>query len=415
MRVDSGLDEEASTNYSKIAKAIGNIMNRGIHLSLIDINKSQYMFEPDEANDTIIYGMKGLNGISGDIIQTIIENRPYTSMQDFMDRVKVNKTQMVSLIKAGAFDQFNPREENMREYIWSVCEPKKRLTLQNFNGLMERNLVPAELEFEKRVFVFNRALKKHCKIDDYYVLKADNYYNFYSEFFDVDLLEPYGNSLGIKQSKWDTIYKSKMNPVREYFKKHKDELLQQLNDSLFQEMWNKYAEGCLSKWEMDSLGMYYHPHELINVQNNLYGIKSFKDLPEQPEVEYTFKRNGREIPIFKTNRIAGTVIAKDDTRSSISILTIDSGVVTVKMNRDYFAKYNRRISEVLPNGKKHYIENGWFTKGTLVVVSGIRRGDIFMTKKYKKSLSHQLYKIIEIEDNGVIKMTNARVGEDEDE
>jgi DNA polymerase-3 subunit alpha len=94
LRVDSGLDEDASSNYGKIAKAVGNIINRGIDLSLIDINKSGYMFEPDVENDTILYGMKGLNGVGGEIIQEIIANRPYYSLTDFMEKVKCNnKTQ----------------------------------------------------------------------------------------------------------------------------------------------------------------------------------------------------------------------------------------------------------------------------------------------------------------------------------
>lgn len=36
-------------------------MHRGIPMSLVDINKSGYMFEPDVANGTILYGMKGQN------------------------------------------------------------------------------------------------------------------------------------------------------------------------------------------------------------------------------------------------------------------------------------------------------------------------------------------------------------------
>lgn len=414
LRVDSGLDEDAATNYGKIAKAVGNIMNRGIKLSLVDINKSQYMFEPDEENDLIIYGMKALNGVGGEVIQDIIENRPYTSLEDFMTKTKVNKTVMISLIKSGAFDQFNDRKEIMSEYIWKITEPKKRITLQNFNGLMERNLIPQELNFEKRVFVFNKSLKAKCKVDGRFVLK-NNYYDFYEQFFDMDLLEPYGDSISIKEDLWKKQYTKAMAPAKLYFSQHQQELLDKLNETLFGENWKRYASGSYSKWEMDSLGMYYHRHELTKINKSLYGIIDFKDLPESPIVDYTFKRNGIEIPIFKTNRIMGTVIAKDDSHSSISILTINSGVVTVKFNRDYFAKYNRRISEVQPDGTKKYVEAGWFQRGTLVVVNGIRRGDLFLAKKYKRTNSHQLYMITDIYDNGTMDMTNKRWGEDDEE
>lgn len=409
LRVDSGLEEEASTNYGKIAKAVGKINNQGINFSLIDINKSEYMFEPDEENNRIIYGLKAVTGINGETIQKIVENRPYTSLQDFLKRTPLNKTAMISLIKAGAFDQFDERKNIMREYIWSVCEPKKRLTLQNFNALIEANLIPQEINFQKRVFVFNKALKANCKFEDYYSLKSDNYYKFYTKFFDVDLLEPLGNKVGIKQKTWKKLYDEAMKPAKEYLKNHQDELLDKLNNSIFDTVWNKYAQGNYSSWEMDSLGMYYHKHELSSVDNKIYEIESFKNLPTSPEIETTFKRKGAEIPIYKLHRIAGTVIAKDDMHSSISVLTVDSGVVTVKMNRDYYAMYNRRISEVQKDGTKKVIEQGWFSKGTLVVLQGIRRGDSFFLKNYKKSAYHQLYKITEIHSNGTVEMTNERV------
>lgn len=409
LRVDSGLEEEASTNYGKIAKAVGKINNQGINFSLIDINKSEYMFEPDEENNRIIYGLKAVTGINGETIQKIVENRPYTSLQDFLKRTPLNKTAMISLIKAGAFDQFDERKNIMREYIWSVCEPKKRLTLQNFNALIEANLIPQEINFQKRVFVFNKALKANCKFEDYYSLKSDNYYKFYTKFFDIDLLEPLGNKVGIKQKTWKKLYDEAMKPAKEYLKNHQDELLDKLNNSIFDTIWNKYAQGNYSSWEMDSLGMYYHKHELSGVDNKIYEIESFKNLPTSPEVETTFKRKGAEIPIYKLHRIAGTVIAKDDMHSSISVLTVDSGVVTVKMNRDYYAMYNRRISEVQKDGTKKVIEQGWFSKGTLVVLQGIRRGDSFFLKNYKKSAYHQLYKITEIHSNGTVEMTNERV------
>ena len=412
LRVDSGLDEDASSNYNKIAKAVGNMMDRGIKVSLIDINKSQYMFEPDEESDTILYGMKALNGTNGELINEIISNRPYGGWQDFFKKVKPNKTVMVSLIKSGAFDQFGERAEIMKEYIWEVSDTKKRITLQNFNMLIEKNLVPQELNFQKRVFVFNKSLKKNCAIDGMYVLKSDNYYKFYSNYFDIDLLEPYGMKLAINEKTWKKLYEEQMKPAKEYFKEHQKEILKKLNQSIFQENWDKYAAGSYAKWEMDSLGMYYHDHELKTVDSSRYEIVEFNTLPEEPIVDYTFSRNGVEIPIYQTVRIMGTVIAKDDMHSSISILTLGSGVVDVKMNRDYFAKYNRRISEIQKDGTKKIVENGWFQKGSLVILGGFRRNNMFVTRSYKKSPYHQLEKIIKINKDGSVEMTNKRYGEE---
>lgn len=412
LRVISGLDVEASSNYSKLARGVGEIISHGVNVSLIDINKSGYMFEPDEEHNAIRYGLKALNGVGGEIIEEIVNNRPYEDIYEFMEKVKCNKTVMIALIKSGAFDSFDDRKKIMEEYIWLTCEPKKRITMQNFGMLNEHNLLPQELDFQRRLFVFNKALKKNCKLDGYLFFK-DNYYEFYEEFFDTDMLEPRGNVLVLAESKWKNIYDKGMALAKDYITSHKNELLEKLNKTLFQEEWNKYAEGSLSSWEMSSLGFYYHEHELINVDDSYYNIQEFDTLNEEPVVDYTFKRNGHDIPIFQTCRIIGTVIAKDDTKSSISILTKHSGVVNVKFTRDYYAKYNAQLSEIGIDGKKHVQEKSWFKRGTLIVVNGFRRGNTFVAKSYKSSKSHQLYKITRIYDNGLIDMTNARWGEEE--
>ena len=410
LRVDAGLDEDASSNYGKIAKAVGNIIHRGIPMSLIDINKSGYMFEPDVETGSIVYGLKGLNGVGGEIIQEIIENRPYTGLEDFQEKVKVKKPVLISLIKSGAFDKFGDREEIMREYIWSICEPKKRITLQNFNGLMERNLIPAELTFEKRLFVFNKALRKYCKVNDYFLIN-DNFYDFYEEFFDIDLLEPFEEGLAIKDTVWKKLYTKGMDKTRNYFKEHQDELLRQLNNCLYNEMWNKYATGTLATWEMDSLGFYYHDHPLKNLDKMRYNIMPYNQQPDSPLVERTFKRNGVDIPLFKTYRIVGAVVAKEDNKSCINILTPESGVITVKMSRDYYARLNRQMSQIQPDGTKKVMEKGWFTRGTLLMINGFKRSGMFFSKSYKHSKSHQVYKITKVEDS-TIEITSNRWGEE---
>lgn len=415
LRAVGGLDKDESTDYKKIAEGVCDIINHGIEVSLVDINKSQYFFEPDEENNRIIYGLKALNGVGGEVIEKIISNRPYQSFNQFIEKNSPNKTVVLSLIKAGAFDCFGERKDIMTYYIESICGKKQRLTLQNFNALIEADLIPQELNFQKRLFVYNKALRKNCKKGDYLLLDKANYYKFYSNFFDVDLLEPVGDSMGINQKIWKKEYDSQMLKAKDYLKEHQKELLDQLNRAAFQEQWDKYACGNYSSWEMESLGMYYHDHELISVKKRLYDFVSYNGLSEQPKVEKYFKRKGNNIPLFEINRIMGTVIAKDDMHSSISLLTPDSGVVTVKMNRDYFAMYNRRISEIQPDGTKKMREDGWFKKGTLLACSGIRRGNAFFLKRYARSKYHQLYKITRVNPNGTVEMTNKRWGEEEDE
>ena len=406
LRVISGLDEDDSTNYVKTAAGVGDVISHGITVKPIDINHSSYLFEPDEKNNSILYGLKALNGVGGEVIESILQKRPYTSLQNFIDKTNSNKTVTLSLIKAGAFDQFGNRKQILEKYLRQVSEPKKRLTLQNFKSLVDYNLLPQSLDFQKRLFRFNKSLRANKKCKDMYIIE-NNYYIFYEQFFDVDLLEPVQNTLGIKQKTWQKLYNKGMEPAKTYIQQHQEELLQTYNNLLFQEQWNKYATGNESTWEMESMGYYYHEHELANVRQEWYDIYEYKNLPDEPMVEYTFRRNGRDIPIYKTQRIMGTVIGKNNTKATVNLLTVDSGVVTVKFNLDYYAKYNRRISENI-GGVNKIVETGYFIRGKKIVVNGYRRGGMFKCKAYKKTPSEPLYLITQINNNGTIVLENTR-------
>ena len=409
--------KETGTDYGKVAKALGEIIGVGIKVSLVDINKSDYGFKPDIENNQILFGMKALGHIGQDVVNKIKENRPYESLKDFMNRCYLNKTAMINLIKGGAFDELesawakqinvSPRILAMVYYLSIVSEPKKKLTLQNFNGLIERGLIPEELDFQRRLFNFNKYLKAH-KERDYYEIADKAAADFYTNYFSLDDLSIFNGNGYIEQKVWDKIYKSNMDIAREYIKSHQSEMLKAYNTILFKEQWDKYAQGNISSWEMESLCFYYNDHELKNIDNQKYGIKNFFNLPSNPEVDYFFKRNGKQIPIYKLCRIAGTVIGKNDTRHSITLLTAD-GVVNVKFTRDYYAMFNRQLSEKNEQGVKKVKEKGWFTRGTKLLITGYRRDDTFVSKKYKATGGHQLYKITNVENKN-INITSERYG-----
>ena len=336
-----------------------------------------------------------------------------------MNRCPLNKTSMISLIKAGAFDELErpwanqigvsePRFVVMTYYLSKTCDAKTKLTLQNFNGLIQRNLVPDDLSFEKRVFTFNKYLKANTKVGKYYVFDSPCE-QFYCNYFNMDELDIINGYVCILQTKWDKMYQKVMDSARDWLKDNQESVLETFNDLLFKDAWDKYATGSISAWEMESLCFYYHAHELLNVNTAKYGIANFSKLPEKPETDYFFKRNGRDIPIYKVHKIIGTVIAKNDTRSSVDLLTT-SGVVTVKFTKEYFAMFNRQISEIQDDGTKKVKEKGWFSRGTKIMVTGFRREDTFVAKTYKNTQTHQLYKIIDVDEYGNMELTHDRYG-----
>ena len=80
-------------------------------------------------------------------------------------------------------------------------------------------------------------------------------------------------------------------------------MLTAYNSKLFDEMWNKYASGNYSSWEMAALGMYDHSHELAHVDTKIYDIVPFNSLNAQPQVEKYFKKGNNKISIFKLEKI----------------------------------------------------------------------------------------------------------------
>jgi len=402
------IKKTSSSDYAKIAKAIGAINSNGIKISLVDINKSERLFSPDPENNKIFYGLKGLVKVGDDVIDTIIANRPYNSFWDFMNKVNISKTAMVSLIKSGAFDRFGDRKKIMGYYLYISSDLKKSLTLTNFPTLIKNDLVPRELQREKSIYEFNRYLKSKCKNpngEENYILD-NRAYEFYQKYHDMNNLIYQMPNWTIGFKVWDKIYQSEMNPVREYLKENKDEILFNLNFGAFQESWKKNAEGTLSKWEMDSLCFYYHEHELKNLDKERYGIDNWNDLDEIPDVDYTIERKGITIPIYNIHTIAGTCIAKDKVKSTIHLLTMD-GVITVKFRKEHFSLFDKQLSEKV-DGKKKVTDKSWFSRGSMLIIKGIRRGDDFVVKKYNHTIGHQLYKITSINKYGEIEVIGER-------
>ena len=400
-----------TTNYGKIATAIGKISQEGVEIVATNINKSEYTFAPDVENNRIIYGLSGITRVGDDLIRLIMNNRPYKSIEHFINKVKINKPQMINLVKSGAFDELygGDRIKAMNTYIDLIADKKKRMTLQNMQMLINFGFIPEKYDFQCRVYNFNKYLKKH-KIDNSYGI--DNVaLAFYSDNFDMDLLTPSDEYVfTIKQTDWDKIYKKQMDIIRPFIKENNQELLDKVNNKLRQDLWDKYCSGTLSQWEMDSISCYIHDHELKNLKNGFYGFAEYSKLPEDPVVNYEFrsKETGQKIPLFKICRIAGTVLDKDKNKKMVTLLTNDS-VVTVKIFGDAFTHYDRQISEKQPNGTKKVVEKSWLSRGNKIIVTGIRRDNNFIAKKYKNTPYHLVELITSIDDNGYIKTQTERV------
>ena len=403
---DAADDEEKvknkSADYGKIATVIGKFKEYGITVAPPDINESSFIFTPIVEDNMILYGLRGITGVGTDIIKSIIANRPYTSMADFLERVKVKKPQMINLIKCGAFDKIEncPREEIMDRYLDTIVDKKVKLNLQNMQMLINKELIPDDMAFYAQLYLFNKFLKT-CKNDRYYELN-DAAINFISANFNADIID---DGHQVIQTIWDKTYSKAMEPMRTYLKEHQTELLLKLNGNLYDEIANKYGKGNISRWEMESVNYYSHEHELAAAQHN---YDDFFSLSEEPTIDYTFAtRNGQVISVYKLYQIIGTVIDKNKIKNTVTLLT-PTGVVNVKIYKNQYSIYDKQISIKGDDGKKHVVEKSWFARGSLLMIQGIRRGNDFIPKKTKNSVYPIISKITHINDDGTLSFKYER-------
>lgn len=384
----------------------------GIEVSPPDINSSGFTFVPDAKANEIRFGLRGITRMNEDLVKLIIANRPYASIPDFLSKVKVNKPQMINLIKSGAFDCFGNRAGVMHEYVNLISDTKKRITLQNMKMLIDFGLIPDEYDFVRRVFNYNKYLKK-LKEGEMFLL--DNIaFTFFEKNFSIDaLVEDSRAESGFALSpvKWKKIYDAQMDKIRPWVKKNANELLEKVNNQLTKDVWDKYCSGSISKWEMDSASCYFHEHELARIDPRWYGFSDFFSLPESPEIDRVFEIKGKKVPIFKIHRIYGTVLDRDKMKKTVSLLT-PTGVVSVKIFGDVFSYYDRQISERDAEGKKKVLEKSIFARGNKIIITGIRRDDSFQGKKYKSTPYHLIEQIESVDENGKIQ-TRARLGQEE--
>lgn len=411
-------EKQQSTEYGKVASAIGEIMKRGTKISLPDINKADFGFTPDVKNKSIVFGLKGIVGIGDTIIDNIITHRPYASFQDFLTRLfdtkLIQNTHVLQLIKAGCFDSFNTRTNIMEQYINYTFEPRQQLTMQSFNIVNNLNVIPSEYDLQVRFYNFRQYLmkltdgkSKDRKTKNRLFLLDDISTEFFYEHFTEECIVDFKESQPIV-GEWlfEKEYEKLIQPLREWFAE--DSTVDLVNKALLKEEWETKASGSVPYWEMSSLSYYYTSHELEGLDEEKYGVVDYNKLPQEPVVTREYEYGGRVRQEFQIHRIAGTVLDKDKNRHTVTVLT-EHGVVTVKLYRSNYSHYDKQISSTY-NGKKTVLEKSWFTRGELLLFTGFRRGNQFVPRVYRDSIfQHSIQKINSIDEHGNLSLTSERV------
>ena len=118
----------------------------GIIIKVPDINLSGENFTPEANKKTILYGLKSIKGVGETSIPHILNNRPFTSLEDAMNRIPkkyFNKRVVLALIKSGSFDFENKNRYALLNKFYDLRKDKdERYNEDEYN----KNIC---IEFEK--------------------------------------------------------------------------------------------------------------------------------------------------------------------------------------------------------------------------------------------------------------------------
>jgi len=114
----------------------------GIEIKPVDINKSKSNFAI--ADEKIYFGFKNIKSIGEGVADRIVEQQPYVSFPDFMERFGTDASTMKALCAIGVFDQLEPDHDH--EYLRKFHEfykdhiRKRRERQKRFEASMDKKL-----------------------------------------------------------------------------------------------------------------------------------------------------------------------------------------------------------------------------------------------------------------------------------
>lgn len=117
-----------------LVRYIPLVRKEGIDVEVPDINISNLDFTPN--GNTILFGLGSIKGVGLASIPAIIENRPYTSLENAMDKIgkkAFNKRVGIALIKSGAFSNIEHNRSKLMNQFYDLRKDKdERLNNEDY-------------------------------------------------------------------------------------------------------------------------------------------------------------------------------------------------------------------------------------------------------------------------------------------
>jgi DNA polymerase-3 subunit alpha len=152
-------------NISKLSILINECHRLGIKVLPPSINESKEYFTARKNKNDILFGILPIKGIGDIVAKTIIDNQPYKTITEFLNKTNLSKDVVIALIKAGAFSVNNKRTLLLKyaESLTPLKEYEPVVTLPTLKELKEKWDVEGnnkeerlQLYNEKRRIIFKK-------------------------------------------------------------------------------------------------------------------------------------------------------------------------------------------------------------------------------------------------------------------
>ncbi|NFV47167.1 DNA polymerase III subunit alpha [Clostridium botulinum] len=352
----------------EISQYLTQCKDLGVQVIHPNINESDLGFSI--YNGSILYGIGSLHNVGEPTTNQIMNKRPYTSFEDFMnknvnniseDEIKIDKSALISLINSGCFDGL-PIEENsttlcdrqflLMKVFYNVTPLIQKVSTTQIPELFDNpDIDTKEFYKEKQLYdLHKKILSKKNKLNLY---KDDEIITTFKNNYSNDTFEIENDELNIIKNKYTSEYNKHLKHLKQVLKDNNDQYTLLINKSRVVNAYLDYVKNNdEADLEFESTSFYFSKSWLEDSAEK-YHVDEFKDIPNlnMDEVGYYKKKD--------LYTIVGVLTGKIKKHSEIVLLT-NSGIVIAKLGD---ILYNSVASDLKRGDKialSGYVGNGFF-------------------------------------------------------
>lgn len=358
LTINSGMEGELEkgADFTEISRAVNDMRENVLSP---DINKSQMKFTTKD-NKTL-FSLKGIIGLDTNTLDAIVENRPFSSLEDFYKRMVETKLtsakKAIVLVKAGAFDNIENKDRRniMVDLVKLIVPEKEKVTMVQLPYII--SIIPDEFSEYLDTHEFRSLIEGKNKVP----MNKDIEKQFINEFSNEVEYSFENGQLKIDMKSWKKYYNREIKPLKEEIKK--PQYAEEFTRQKRKEYWIAECSGSVAEWEIETI-LFNTDKFVIDTKPvyNRFVTANFSELENEPLIG-----NERGYANYKISAITGVVVGYNNNKKIVYLLTENDGVVTVKVSKKNYVKYQETVGD----------DNSWWTRGTKLVCLGYKSGTSF--------------------------------------